>query len=43
MCDEPFGNALTLSAHLFGILLVRKLQDLSAHGFPPPLPAGERG
>lgn len=34
MCDEPFGNALTLSAHLFGILLVRKLQDLSAHGFP---------
>ncbi len=56
MCGEPFGNALTLSAHLFGILLVylahplgillfqlahflgisfvRKLQDLSAHGFP---------
>ena len=31
---EPFGNALTLSAHLFGISFVRKLQDLSAHGFP---------
>ena len=75
MCGEPFGNALTLSAHLLcmpllcfgislfcpGILLfcpgtalfglahllcmplfrfcipfVRKLQDLSAHGFPHP-------
>ena len=56
MCGEPFGNALTLSAHLFDTLLfqlvhplgmllfqlahplgmsfVRKLQDLSAHGFP---------
>ena len=56
MCGEPFGNALTLSAHLFGMLLfqlahplgmllfqlahplgmsfVRKLQNLSAHGFP---------
>ena len=41
MCGEPFGNALTLSAHLlcmplfrFCIPFVRKLQDLSAHGFP---------
>ncbi len=44
MCGEPFGNALTLSAHLLcmplvylahplGMSFVCKLQDLSAHGF----------
>ena len=40
MCGEPFGNALTLSAHLFGMLLVYLAHPLDTLLFQLAHPLG---
>ena len=40
MCGEPFGNALTLSAHLFGMLLVYLAHPLGTLLFQLAHPLG---